>query len=153
MIYEKQYIEQTQKLIEFYKDKKNNSIKEYILACHNYISELRNLDTLEIFDELEYERSFNQVLNLVEETFRPNNFNSITDRRNLRLLSSGFILYILSIQKSLKKPIKWNLLIELQYNFSMLELEFKIKTEFKEDFTQHAIKNISLSQLWKTSIK
>lgn len=152
MKHEKQYIEQTEKLIEFYKDKKNNPVKEYIITCHNYISELRNLDAIEILDELEYQKLFNQVLNLVDETFRPNTFNSVLNGSNLRLLDSEFIIYILSVQNSLKKPLKWKLLIELNYNFSLLEIRYKIKTKFEQDFTQYAIKNITLSDLWKISI-
>jgi len=149
MIYEQKYIQETENLINFYKDKKANSIKEYILTCHNYIDELRNLDTIELFTELEYERAFNEVLSLVEETFRPDQLYSVINGANLRLLDDEFIVYILGVQKSLKKPIKWNLLIYLQYNFSMAEIQFNIETGFSKDFTQFAIEKIKLTELFK----
>jgi len=120
MINELKYIEQTKNLIEFYKDKKNQAVKEYILTCHNYVNELRNLDTIEIFTELEYERIFSQVLSLVDETFRPDQFRSIVNESIVRCLDEQFMIYIIAVQKQLKKPIKWNTLIELQYNFSMV---------------------------------
>jgi len=149
MINEQKYIKETENLIKFYQDKKAQSIKEYILTCHNYINELRNLDTIELFTELEYERAFNQVLSLVEETFRPNTFNSIIDNANLKLLDEGFIVYIIGVQKSLKKPIKWNLLIDLQFNYSMIRIKWLCQNGFNSDFESYAIQNITLNELFK----
>jgi len=152
MIYEQKYIQETENLIKFYHDKKAQSIKEYILTCHNYIDELRNLDTIELFTELEYQKAFNQVLGLVEETFRPDQFLSVVNGSIVRYLDDQFILYLLGVQKQLKKPIKWNLLIDLQYNFSMAEMQFNIQTGFSKDFTQFAIDKIKLTDLFKLKI-
>lgn len=152
MIYEQKYIQETENLIKFYQDKKAQSIKEYILICHNYINELRNLDTIELLDELEYEKSFNQVLNLVEETYRPNTFNSVIDSRNLRILDAEFIVYILGVQKSLKKPIKWKLLIELQFKYSIVRIKFLCQNGFNFDFESYAIQNITLNDLFKLQL-
>lgn len=148
MINELKYISETENLIAFYKDKKNQAIKDYIVTCHNYINELRNLDSIEIFNELEYERIFFQVLSLVEETFRPDQFRSIVTESIVRYLDEQFMIYIIAVQKQLKKPIKWDTLIQLQYNFSIAEIEFKIKTKFEKDFTQFAIDKIKLTDLW-----
>ena len=152
MIYELQYYQQTEKLIEYYKNK-NSPIKEYMITVNNYINELRNLDVIEIYNELEYEKAFNQVLELVEETYRPNTFNSIINSDNLRLLSDGFILYIISTKKQLKKPIKWKQLCKLEFKYSLLEIQYKIKTNFTGDFTTFAIENIKLRDLWTTKIE
>lgn len=152
MIYEQKYIQETENLIKFYQDKKAQSIKEYIVTCHNYINELRNLDTIKILDELEYEKAFNQVLELVEETFRPNAFNSIIDNANLRLLDSEFIVYILGVQKSLKKPIRWQLLIDLQFKYSMIRIKWLCENGFNADFESYAIQNITLNELFKLKI-
>lgn len=149
MIYEQKYIQETENLIKFYQDKKAQSIKEYILTCHNYINELRNLDTIELLTELEYERAFNQVLSLVEETFRPDQFISIINGAIVRYLSSEFIVYILGVQKSLKKPIKWNLLIDLQFNYSMVRIKWLCQNGFNSDFESYAIQNITLNELFK----
>lgn len=151
MIYELPYYQQTEKLIEFYKDKKS-PIKEYLITVNNYINELKEIKTIEIYDELEYERAFNQVLELVHETFRPNAFNSIINGANLRLFSDEFILYILSTQKQLKKAIRWQQLCDLQFKFSMAEIKYKIKNGFNSDFTNFAIQNIKLTDLWTIKI-
>jgi len=152
MIYEQKYIQETENLIKFYQDKKAQPIKEYILTCHNYINELRNLDTIEIFTELEYERAFNQVLSLVEETFRPDQFVSIINGSIVRYLSSEFIIYILGVQKQLKKPIKWNLLIDLQFNYSMVRIKWLCQNGFNSDFESYAIQNITLNELFKLKV-
>ena len=149
MIYEQKYIQETQNLIKFYQDKKAQPIKEYILTCHNYINELRNLDTIDLFTELEYEKAFNQVLSLVEETFRPDQLYSVIDGSNLRLLDECFIVYICGVQNSLKKPIKWNLLIDLQFNYSMVRIKWLCQNGFNSDFESYAIKNITLTKLFK----
>lgn len=152
MINEQKYISETQKLIDFYKDKKNQAVKEYILTCHNYINELRNINTVEIFTELEYEKSFKQVLGLVEETFRPDHFNSsfysLSDAL-VHWLDCEFIIYILGVKKQLKKPLKWNLLIDLQFKYSIIRINWLCKNGFTEDFESFAIKNITLTKLFK----
>jgi hypothetical protein len=156
MIYEQKYIQETERLIKFYQNKNVHSIKDYILICHNYISELRNLDAIEIYTELEYERTFRQVLRLVKETFRPDYFNSsfysFSDKL-VHWLDYEFMIYILGVQKQFRNHIGWNQLIELQYKFSMFEIQFKINTGFSKDFTQFAIDKIKLTDLWKISIK
>lgn len=149
MINELKYISETENLIAFYKDKKNHAIKDYIVTCHNYINELRNLDTIEIFNELEYERIFFQVLSLVEETFRPDQFRSIVTESIVRYLDDQFMIYIISVQKQLKKPIKWDLLIELQFNYSMAKIKWLCINGFNSDFENFAIKNITLTELFK----
>jgi len=149
MIYEQKYIQETENLIKFYQDKKSQPIKEYILTCHNYISELRNLDTIEIFTELEYERAFFKVLSLVKETFRPDEFKSIVSDSIVRYLSSEFIVYILGVQKQLKQPIKWNLLIDLQFKYSMIRIKWLCENGFNSDFESYAIENITLTELFK----
>ena len=109
MTNEQKYIRETESLIKFYREKKAQHVKEYILTCHNYINELRSLDTIEIFSELEYERAFKQVMSLVEETFRPDHFNSSFPALSGALvhwLDDEFIVYILGVKKQLKKPIK-----------------------------------------------
>lgn len=151
MKYEAKYLTETSKMIDFYKDKVS-PVKEYILTCHNYISELRGIDLIEIYTDLEYEREFYKVLSLVEETFRPDYFVSVANGAIVRYLDDQFIVYLLLVQNQLKKPIKWNQLIQLQFNFSMIEIQFHIKNGFTEDFTQFAVKNITLSELWTVSI-
>lgn len=155
MINEKSYIEQTDKLIEFYKDKKNQSVKEYILTCHKYILELRNLDAIELFTELEYEKSFKHVLSLVEETFRPDYFNSSFygfSGTLVHWLDDEFIVYILGVKEQLKKPLKWNLLIDLQFKYSILRIKWLCENGFTEDFQSFATKNITLIELFKLKI-
>jgi len=152
MINEQKYIKETENLIKFYQDKKAQSIKEYILTCHNYINELRNLDTIELFTELEYEKAFKQILSLVEETFRPNHFNSSFPTLSDTLvhwLDDEFIIYIFGVKNQLKKPIKWNLLIDLQFNYSMLRIKWLCKNGFNSDFESYAIQNITLNELFK----
>jgi len=155
MIYEQKYIQETENLIKFYQDKKNQSIKEYILTCHNYISELRNLDTIELFTELEYEKAFKQVLSLVKETFRPDHFNSsfpaLSDTL-IHWLDDEFIVYILGVQSQLKQPIKWNLLIDLQFKYSIVRIQWLCKNGFNSDFESYSIKNIKLIELFKLKI-
>lgn len=151
MTYEQAYINQTEKLIDFYKGKKS-PVKEYLIVCHNYIQELRNLDALELLNEIEYEKAFNQVLSLVHETYRPDHFNSVINGAKLPLLDSEFIIYILAVQKQLKKPIKWQLLIDLQYKYSMIRIKWLCKNGFNEDFESFAIKNITLNELFKLKI-
>lgn len=152
MIYEQKYIQETENLIKFYQDKKAQPIKEYILTCHYYINELRNLDTIELFTELEYERAFSQVLSLVEETFRPDHFNSSFSALSdtlVHCIDDEFIVYILGVQKQLKKPIKWNLLIDLQFNYSMIRIKWLCQNGFNLDFESYAIQNITLNELFK----
>jgi len=155
MINEKSYIEQTDKLIEFCKDKKNQSVVEYILTCHKYILELRNLDVIELFTDLEYERAFKHVLSLVEETFRPDYFNSSFSGISNTLvhwLDDEFIVYIIGVQGQLKKPLKWDLLIELQFKYSILRIKWLCENGFTEDFQSFATKNITLTELFKLEI-
>lgn len=155
MIREQKYIQQTENLIKFYKDKNNNSIKEYILTCHSYISELRNIDAIEIYTEHEYKKAFNRVLSLVEETFRPDYFNSSFSALSdtlVHYLDSEFIVYMLGVQTQLKKPIKWNLLIDLQVKYSMVRIKWLCQNGFSEDFERFAIKNIPISELFKLKI-
>ncbi len=155
MISEQKYIKETKNLINFYQDKKSNKVIEYILTCHNYINDLRNLDAIEIFTELEYDKAFKQVLSLVEETFRPDYFNSsfytISDTL-VHWLDDEFIVYILGVQKQLKKPIKWDLLIDLQFNYSTVRIKWLSQNGFNLNFENYAIQNISLIELSKTKI-
>lgn len=156
MINEQNYISETQNLIDFYRDKKGRFIKEYILTCHKYINELRNLDTIKIFTELEYERAFSQVLGLVEETFRPDHFNSSFSKLSDTLvhwLDDEFIVYILGIQSQIKKPIKWKILIDLQLKYSIVRIKWLCKNGFNSDFEGFSIQNIKISDLWMVSIK
>jgi hypothetical protein len=152
MIREQQYIKQTDELIRFYKDKKNQSVINYILTCHYYIKELRNIDTIEVFTELEYEKAFKMVLSLVEETFRADYFNSSFSELSDTLvhwLDDEFIVYILGVKEQLKKPIKWKLLIDLQYKYSMARIRWLCINGFTEDFESFAIQNIPISELFK----
>ena len=151
MKYESLYVSQTIKLIEKFKDKNNQSVKDYILTCHRYINELRNLDVIQILDDLEYEHLFFQVLGLVEETYRPDQFRSVCSDRIIRVLDDEFIVYIIGVQSQLKRPLTWIQLCSLQFNFSILEIQFKVKNDFEIDFTQYAIKNIKLKELWTNS--
>lgn len=153
MIYEKQYLQQTESLIYFYRTKNNPAIKDYILTCHNYINELRQTEIIELIDQIEYDMLFNQVLELVDETFRPNAFNSIITGENLRLLDDEFMIYLLEVKKQLKKPLKWKQLIELNFRFEISKMAYRIETKFCGDFTRHAIKNITLSELWNLGKK
>ena len=148
MKYESAYIGQTGKMIEHLKGKEDPIVKDYLLTCHKFIGELRNLDVIQIYTDLEYERAFNQVLELVEETYRPNQFVSVCSDAIIQTLDYEFIVYILQVKKQLKKPLKWIQLCELQYNFGIAEIKFKIKTNFTEDFTIFAIKSIKLKELW-----
>jgi len=155
MIYEQKYIQETENLIKFYQDKKSQPIKEYILTCHKYISELRNLDTIEIFTELEYEQAFKQVLSLVKETFRPDNFNSSFPTLSHTLvhwLDDEFMVYVLGVQSQLKQPIKWDLLIDLQFKYSMIRIKWLCENCFNSDFEIYAIENITLIELFKLKI-
>lgn len=155
MILEQRYIQQTDELIRFYQDKKNQSVKEYILTCYAYINELRSVDAIEIFTELGYEKAFRQVLSLVKETFRPDYFNSsfpeICDTL-VHWLDSEFIVYILGVQDQLKRPIEWKLLIDLQYKYSMARIKWCLKYGFNEDFEIFAIQNITISELFKLEV-
>lgn len=153
MINEQKYISETENLINFYRDKKNTAIKEYILTCHNYINELRNLDAIKTFTELEYEKAFNQVLCLVEETFRPDQFKSVVSDSLVHWLDDEFIVYILGVQKQIKKPLKWNLLIELQFKYSVVRIHWLVKNGFNSDFESYSIQNIKLTDLWTNSKK
>ena len=130
-------------------------MKEYIKTCHKYILELRNLDAIEIFTELEYEKVFKQVLGLVEETFRPDHFNSsfcLLSDTLVHWLDDGFMIYVLGVRNQLKKPIKWNLLIDLQFNYSMTRIKWLCENGFNSDFENYAIQNITLIELSKTKI-
>ena len=155
MIREQQYIKQTDELVKFYRDKKNHSVINYVLTCYSYINELRNIDAIEIYTELEYEKAFRQVLSLVSETFRPDHFNSSFSQLSdtlVRLLDDEFIVYMLGVQQQLKKPIKWNLLIDLQYKYSMIRMQWLCQNGFMEDFEKFAIQNIPLSELFKLDV-
>ncbi|HEY5590663.1 MAG TPA: hypothetical protein VIK55_06555 [Paludibacter sp.] len=134
-------------MIEYYRNKKS-PVKEYILACYNYVSELKGLEVIEIFTELEYERSFIQLLSLVKENYRPDHFISCTSDSFIRIFEDEFIVYVLSVSKQFKKLITWNQLCQLEYNFSMLKIRFDVKTGFREDFLPFAIRNIKLLELW-----
>ncbi|HZL11682.1 MAG TPA: hypothetical protein VFC65_16990 [Prolixibacteraceae bacterium] len=147
MIYEKQYISQTEQLMEFYKEKQSR-IKEYIVTCHNYISELREMDVMSIYEDTEYEKAFIQLLALVQETYRPDHFISCTSDSLIRIFDDEFIIYMLSVQKQLKKPITWEMLCGLAFNFSIMEIKFKVETGFNSDFTDYAVKKIKLIELW-----
>lgn len=152
MINEKNYISETQDLISFYKDKKSHSVKKYILTCHKYINELRNIDAIEAFTELEYEIAFKQVLGLVEETFRPDYFNSVFKGNFGKLvhwLDDEFIIYMLGVGSQLKKPLKWKLLIELQLKYSVMRIRWLCENGFECDFESYSIKNVPLSELFK----
>lgn len=152
MIYEQKYIKETEYLINFYQDKKAQSVKEYILTCHRYINELRNIDVIGLVDELEYGKLFMSILALVEETFRPDEFVSVIDGTIVRYLDEEFMIYFIGVQSQLRKPIRWNMLIDLQLKFSVEEIKFNISTGFSEDFTQYAISKIKLTDLFNSKI-
>jgi hypothetical protein len=147
MIHETQYIKQTESLMKFYRDKPSK-IKEYIVTCHNYISELRDMDAIQLHEDTEYEKAFNQLLSLVQETFRPDHFISCTSDSLIRIFDEQFIVYMLQVKKQLKRPITWKMLCDLAYKYSILEIRFNVETGFNEDFNDFAIKKITLTELW-----
>ena len=155
MIREQEYIRQTEELVKFYQNKENLPVKRYILACYSYINELRNIDVMELFTEIEYEKAFRKVLSMVEENFRPDTFNSsFTQLQDtlVHYLDDEFLVYMIGVEYQLKKRIKWDILIDLQYKYAMVRIKWLCENGFNEDFEQFAINNIPLVELFKTKV-
>lgn len=91
--------------------------RRYALVADIYIAELETYVPNEIIDDYTYSELFRQVLSLIEETFRPDHFNSVITGELIRWLNFGFIEWLVSHQNELKRRLTWNQVCELQYNW------------------------------------
>lgn len=102
--------------IRSYPDR-NCFARRYASVADIYIEELEYYIPNEIIDEYTYEQVFRQVLSLIEETFRPDHFNSIITGELIHWLDFDFIEWFISHQNELKRRLTWNQVCELQCNW------------------------------------
>ena len=144
------YIDETNGLIQYFEGKQSR-MKSYIATCHTYIQELRSSDPVKMQSKIENDQLFIQLLSFVEESFRPDHFISCCSYDYIEVFDADFMNYILYSRKQIKKPLKWKMLCDLDYKFSILRIQFLIKSGFTLDFTDFAIKNIKIIDLWNLS--
>ena len=125
---------------------------ETIEFCKKEITQLRELDAVRLYETINRNGAFVNVLSLVEESFRPDHFQSVVSDDYLPVLEDDFMTYLLAVRHQLKKPVKWLIVVELDYKFSMLRMRHLIKHGFETDFVSYAIINIKLIDLWMQSI-
>ena len=87
-----------------------------ITVTDQYISELEVYVPNEIIDEYAYSELFRQTLGLVEETFRPDQFDSYLGGL-LHWLDIEFMEWLISHQMELKRRLSWSQVCELQCNW------------------------------------
>lgn len=104
------------KTLYYYRNKYD--INKSIHSAEEYITELETYIPNEIIDEYAYESSFREVLSLVKETFRPDQFYSAITGAIIRLLDQDFIDWLTHHQQELKRQLSWNQVCQLQCNYS-----------------------------------
>lgn len=102
--------------IRSYPDR-NCFARRYASVADIYVAELETYIPNEIIDEYSYEQVFRQVLSLVEETFRPDHFNSIITGELIHWLDFDFMGWLISHQMELKRRLVWSQVCELQCNW------------------------------------
>lgn len=65
--------------------------------------------------------------------------------------SDTFLIFMYENIHKLKRRLKWTELIDLSYNFDLMELDYNIKNNFKKPFSEY-LKNISLKYLFEFKI-
>ena len=136
-----QYKRETTSLLRFYQGR-DSPVLKYISVTGRYVSELEKRGAPELLDELEYSATFRSVLNLVEETYRPDQFIGL--RGQMRIFSSEFMEYILAVSRQLRRRLRWSELCDLAANYDL----WRMSVKFREDSMDYATKNISLKTLW-----
>lgn len=106
---------QKHKVLYYLRNKYDKS--RSITVADQYIFELEAYIPNEIIDEYAYEQVFRQVLSLVEETFRPDHFNSIITGELIHWLNFDFMEWLISHQTELRRRLTWNQVCELQCNW------------------------------------
>ena len=89
-----------------------------IYAADQYIQKLEEYVPSEIIDDCIYESTFRQVLSLVKEAFRPDQFYSVINGSNLHLLGQDFMDWLIDRSKELTGMLSWNQVCQLQCNYS-----------------------------------
>ena len=123
--------------ILYYRRNKYNKSRS-IAVADQYIAELESYIPNEIIDEYTYEQVFRQVLSLVEETFRPDQFDSYFGGR-LHCMEFNFMEWLISHQSELKRRLTWNQVCELQCNWMGWNVDRIINPELKE---------LTLKEIW-----
>ena len=120
--------------IRSYPDR-NCFARRYAAVADLYVMELEAYVPNEIIDEYTYEQVFRQVLSLVEETFRPDHFDSSFPALAGTLvhwLDFNFMEWLISRQGELKRRLTWSQVCELQCNWMGWNLIRMLIPDFPE---------------------
>lgn len=124
--------------ILWYRRNKYNKSRSIAIA-DQYIAELEEYVPNEIIDEYSYSELFKQVLSLIEETFRPDHFNSVFHGGLFHWLDFDFMEWLVSHQMELKRRLTWNQVCELQCNWMGWKVDRIISPELSE---------LTLKEIW-----
>lgn len=100
--------------------------------------ELEHYIPNEIIEEYTYEQVFRQTLSLIDETFRPDHFDSVVTGELVHWLDFDFMEWIVSHKGELKRLLAWKQLCELQCNW----MGWKLIRMFKPDFPEMTIREM-----------
>ena len=101
---------------ELYRSRSRFDRNKSLTSATAYIEKLEAYIPNEIIDEYIYADTFKQVLTLVKETFRPDQFDSYFGGL-FHWLNFDFMEWLLAHQNELKRRLTWNQLCELQCNW------------------------------------
>ena len=79
--------------------------------------ELKSNDILTTIEKVDRDKMFLELLSVVEETFRPDHFNSVITGELMEIFEDEFLIYFSSCIKQLTKPIKWDMLTNICHSF------------------------------------
>lgn len=141
--------------IRSYPDR-NCFARRYASVADLYVMELETYVPNEIIDEYSYSELFRQVLSFIEETFRPDHFDSYFGGL-FHWLDVRFMEWLISHQNELKRLLTWNQVCELQCNWmwwkviKMLIPDFPEKTIKEMWYYSNEKQKIDLyERLWQT---
>lgn len=139
-------IKETNKLIKFYADK-NSPIKNYLRVVHDYFLKVDTLQLQNIFEEITERQKSEMFIDLLKycSDVELNNFYSICRSGLIIPFDIDFMEWFYKKKKELKRKLKWSEIVELNYKYGLLQIEFIGKYD---DFNTEIAKNIKISEIW-----
>ena len=139
-------IKETNKLIKFYADK-NSPIKNYLRVVHDYFLKVDTLQLQNIFEEITERQKSEMFIDLLKycSDVELNNFYSICRPGLIIPFDIDFMEWFHKKKKELKRKLKWSEIVELNYKYGLLQIEFIYKCD---DFNTEIAKNIKISEIW-----